>query len=239
MASSREKRAEERAQTDEILGSFRMNLDKTFEKVVNKMAGVPDDASGGRSKLIDKDTTMVNGKPVENHHVDWNAYLQKLGKAPQGQSRQSSQNPYASPPNTISIALANRAMETFQPILNELSKFKFASGINRRAAQMDTLMTAVKKAMQEVAIREVANNTSQFYDNAYRFVQPEDGGLKVTYKVANVNVNVSVKGEFVGDEVICLEPPEGPNVTAYVARQNGSQFEDLTNNFAIQMEVLS
>lgn len=235
----KEQRAQDRAEAKEILGSFHMNIDDAFTKIMNKAAGIPDSApSGGRSNLIDKDQTYVAGKLVANEHMDWDSMLSRLGKVPQKQAgglRRPGMHPGQLPPNTISLALQNRHMEQFQPVVNELARFKFASSPEKRETQMELIVTAVKKAIQGVAIQEVANNTKRFYDNAFRFAQTNNG-IKVSYKVGNHSVIVTADGGFYGDEIVCLEQ-DGSNVTAYIARISGDDYEDITSNFSLKLEL--
>jgi hypothetical protein len=240
--TSKEQRAMERAETQEILNSFRMNIDDTVMKIARKKAGLPDDApSGGASSLIDKDNSYIAGKKIANEHLDWNSVLEKLGKAPQPKSRTAKatgSNPYAAPraENTISLILQDRAADQFQPVVEELSRFKFASAPDKREEQLQALLAGVRGAIHKVATQEVANNTKRYYENALKFSRLDDGML-VVFAMGNKRVAVTAQGEFFGDEIICLEQ-EGQSARAYVARHGDETFADLSENYALKLELV-
>ncbi len=246
--TTKEERAREREETNAILNSFKMDLDSTFTKIINKKAGIDDSGSNAPSGFHDpnaarKQRMAQSGqlRQPEDHHMDWDAVLAKLGHKPAKRTTASkgpaSKNPYYAPvQNTISIALHNRASEEFQPVMNELSRFKFASAPDKREQQLKAIYSGVKKAMQTVAIQEVANTTQQFYKNAVKFSQTDDG-LKVVYAVGQVHVQITANGTFCGDEIVCCEQ-DGTNVTGYVARQVGDDYEDLTGDFEMKFDVL-
>jgi hypothetical protein len=243
--SRREARAADRQSIADITASMHMNLDDTLMHLANVRSGTaPEKAGGSSNSLIDKraDQTYVAGKKIAQEHINWDSVLSRAGYQPQAQPQSRRGGPaYDANANTISIALSNRAMETFQPVVNELNRFKFASSDEKRDEQLGALLLAVKTAVQRVAIREVAANTKRFYDNAVKFSQIENTsgsvkGMKVIYKVASANVVVTAEGEFFGDEIVCLEQ-DGASATAYVARQVGNEFEDITGRYAMKLEL--
>jgi hypothetical protein len=218
---------------------FRLNLDTVATKVVNKMNGIDEDGGSG---LVDPmaarkqrqiEAGIVNGP--EDHHVDWGAFLQKTNPGMASKVAGRSMGRPAAAPNTISLALANRQAEAFSPVVSELNKFKFASVDDKREEQMREIVSGVREVIKKLAVKEVAANTRRFYDNVAKFFQTTSG-VKAIYKVASSHVTVVAEGQFCGDEIVCLEQ-DGTNVTAYVARQFDDQFEDISGNFNIKLEL--
>ena len=237
---AKQDKSERMGESREAMAAYQASRKVSLDSVLANLVNGPSAAKeNGGSGLIDKrsDQTYIAGVKVAQEHIDWDSVLSRAGKqVPQGRAPQgkgaSMYNPAV---NTISLSLANKAMETFQPVVNELNKFKFASSTDKRDEQMEQIYAAVKEAVQRVAVKEVAANTKRFYDNAVKFANT-GSGMRVTYKVANNAVVVTAEGDFYGDEIVCLEQ-DGGNATAYVARHVDGEFEDITGRFAMKLEL--
>jgi hypothetical protein len=250
--ASREEKAQDREQTANILNSFKLNIDDVFTKVVNKMAGVPDDdASNAPSGFVDPSAARrermmeMTGKadgPMD-HHMNWEDVVARVAPKFAGKGKQRGQNRvYAN--NTIELStLQTKAAEKFQPVMNELKKFKFASREDRREEQMNEVVSAVRAALRKIAgedrqitVRDVVQNTKNAYDNAVKFFQT-DTGVRVVFKVASNLVSVTASGEFSGEEIVCLEN-DGTKISAFVVRPQDDSFEDLTGNYDMELNVV-
>lgn len=239
------KSAEDAAEIAAIQASMRMNLDDAFQKVVNgATAGSNTTASASGGGLIDKrsDSITVAGKKVEQHHMDWDSMLSKLGRNPSPQSRGSNGQPAQN--NTISFAMANRVMESYKPVINELNKFRFASSPEKKAEQIDQILGFVKEAMQKVAVNQVLSNTKAYYQNATAFARlvnddsTQTLGLKVTFQISDeIKVAMSAEGRFYGDEIIGFEH-QNDGGAGYVIRPREQSFDDITSEFKIALKMV-
>jgi hypothetical protein len=242
--SRQEQSRREREEIANIQQSFSMNLDDAYTRVMAKKAGVDLPVGHPGNTLHEKPLGHdEHGNPVFNEQLNWDSVLTQLGKAPREQQPATTQkvasnmNPqqYFQPrqPPTISLAVEKKTAEAFKPVIDELSRYKFASGEKK----LSQVVTAIRETMQKFAIQEVAKITKEHYSNAERF-QYIDNGVRVTFSLDDkVKVAVKVAGAFRGDEIICLER-NGDEASAYVLRSEGSGFTDISDGFELGLEAI-
>jgi hypothetical protein len=241
MSKQKEQRAAQRAEDAEAIAAYESSRKVDLDAVLgNIMYGPKASSPNGGSGLIDKraDQQTLAGKKVTAEHINWDGMLGRLGRIPTPRGAPGAMS-YGSP-NSINLAtLANRTMEKFKPVVSELNKFKFAASPDLQEAQMRQIVSAVREVTQKMAINDVAMTTRRAYDNVADVGRITSAGItlgmKVTYKVGPMKVAVTAKGDFTGDEIVCLEQ-EGTQATAYVVRPNGADFEDLSGAFDIKFE---
>lgn len=234
---TREDRAQDREQANNILSSFRLNVGDVLQKMIEG----PNDASNAPSGFVDPNAVrrermlQVTGKAdgPADVHMDWDSVISKVaGTVPAGKLINKK-----SDPNVISLAsLANRSVEKFAPVIDELKSFKFASSEDKKEQQLLEVAAVVKQTLKKMAIRDVVKNTKAAYDNAAKFFQTESG-IRVVFKVASYSLSVTADGNFCGDEIVCLEQ-EGTDLKPYIVRPKGDGFENLTSVFDVKVEVL-
>ena len=100
---------------------------------------------------------------------------------------------------------------------------------------MPSISAAIRTAMQDMIIKEVATNTKKAFKDHIKSFEKVAGGLRTTFNFDKIALAVTAKGNFYGDETICVYAEDG-KVKAKVMRINEEAADDLTNQFDIKME---
>lgn len=124
----------------------------------------------------------------------------------------------------------------YAEIATELDRFRFASDPDKRKKQFAAINVAIRDALQDLIVKDVAQNTkTAFKDHLDKFYKLS-GGVKVVYDFENTKIAVSARGAFFGDETICIYR-DGDKIKGGVARIDGSgEAEDISANYSIAVE---
>ena len=120
----------------------------------------------------------------------------------------------------------------YAEIIDTLDRFKFAQDEERRKNQMKIVSSALRTALQELVLNEVAVNTKTAFKGFVDSVVKAPGGLKVSFNFDDNKFAVVVKGGFYGDETVCVHRADG-KIRAAVMRIAGEDVSDLSESFEI------
>ena len=120
----------------------------------------------------------------------------------------------------------------YSEVLSTLDRFSFSDDPDRRKRQMNMIVSAVRNALQDVVLDEVASNTKTAYKGYAERVVKAPGGLKCYFNFSGKGFTVIAKGTFYGDETVCVHQ-EGGKVGAAVLRIEGDNHTDLSSNFEV------
>lgn len=132
---------------------------------------------------------------------------------------------------------SGRSVQKYAEIVNELERFRFADDLDKRKKQFAAINVAIRTALQDLIIKDVAQNTKQaFKDHVVEPVYKVSGGIKIIYDFSGQKIAVAARGAFFGDETIYISR-EGDKIKGGVARTGSEgELEDISGNYSITVE---
>lgn len=132
----------------------------------------------------------------------------------------------------VSYAAAPKLPAKYAQLMKELERITFSDDEEKFNKQMEAAVGGIRKAMQELVIKDVAANTRQTFGEHVSEVFQVGGGLKVDFVYDGKKYSVSARGPFTGDETVCLHR-KGDKLVGSVLRIDENGKTDLTSNFGI------
>jgi hypothetical protein len=99
---------------------------------------------------------------------------------------------------------------------------------------MEAVIGAIRTSLQDLVIKDVANNTKKAFGEYVKEVFKVGGGIKINFDFSGTKISVSARGAFAGDETVCVSR-QGEKIVASVLRIDDNGKTDLTSNFGITM----
>jgi hypothetical protein len=134
-----------------------------------------------------------------------------------------------------SYASAPARATRYGEIISELDRFRFASDPERRKKQFSVITVAIRDALQDLIVRDVAQNTKRAFKDYMGDFFKLKGGVRVVFNFDNMKKTVSARGAFYGDELIFVKR-QGDKVVGGVARLVDGDAEDISDNYSITVE---
>jgi hypothetical protein len=122
----------------------------------------------------------------------------------------------------------------YASVLKELERFAFSEDEEKRERQMETVVGAIRTALHELVIRDVANNTKKALKDDVTEVFKIGGGIKVVFNFEGEKISVSARGPFTGDEMVVVYR-KGDKKAGGVIRVDENSSTDLSANFGITL----
>ncbi len=217
----RQSRANDRESIKGIRDSLKVDEEDLFAKLAAAAAAASPEqrqAAARKSALVNRQGGVTSRGRQE---VDTSAYMnipdpnERMGRSP------------------------TRMPAKYAEIVDTLDRFKFSNDEERRKRQIKIVTSALRTALSELVLEEVAVNTKTSYKGYAEKVVKAPGGLKVYFNFGDgKQFTVTAKGGFYGDETVCVHQ-NGSKVTASILRIEGEDYTDLSENFEINIAKIN
>jgi hypothetical protein len=123
----------------------------------------------------------------------------------------------------------------YAQVVNRLDRFPFSEDPTVLKQQMTVVEGALRTAMQDLINKAVATNTKKAFKQYCTRIQKVAGGLTITYNFGEKDIFVTAKGNFFGDETICIQDVDGKKVASIIVI-DGEDATDTSKDFDIQVK---
>lgn len=212
----KEQRARDREETRDLKNAFTLNIGNDADKFL----------------AILSNQYRAPSLPGEPDRI-----TRQQGNTPMSSPRTTMKTASTSMPAIPRYAAAPEPITRYAEIVDQLDRFNFSDDEAKRDKQIKVIAKAVRSAMQEIVLQEVANNTKvAFKDNAKEFFK-QPSGLRVVFDFGSGPVSVTAIGGFQGDETICVHKANGKLAGAVVKLRDGEDYDDLSDQFSITVRA--
>lgn len=207
----KEQRRVEREDVRQIEQSFKLGIGNNLDKMLAVVTGQykPPKLPGEPDKItkpIKEGVTSASANPAPSQVMQVHVPVEKL---------------------------ASQTQYKYGEVLTELERFPFSNDPKKRHSQLQTVTSAVRQALQDLVIKEVAGNTKAAFTDHVSEVFKVGGGIKVVFDFGEQRIAVTAKGPFYGDETVCCYRKDN-NIVGSVIRLDASQeMDDISQNFDI------
>lgn len=124
----------------------------------------------------------------------------------------------------------------YASIIERLDRFPFSNNEEIFQEQLKVVEGAFRTAMQTIIAKSVAGNTKNAFKDYCKQIIKIAGGLQATFNFGNGNIVVTAKGNFFGDETLCIYDNDNKYRAAVIKVVGENQFNDLSNEFDISIK---
>jgi len=128
----------------------------------------------------------------------------------------------------------NVKVNKYSQITKHLERFSFSNNPEEKEAQLSEIEETLRSKLNEMTIKQVAQNTKNAfakYANKFSLIP---GGIKVGFSFGKKDIFIIAKGSFYGDEIIAVDT-NGDQIIPQVIKVANNRKQDLSKNFEINI----
>lgn len=212
----------------------RANIDKLEETLLKLGSGEPvsqnqdsdDESISSKEAVEDEDFTIDE----EGCHLDKDSLLSFIGVSPSSLPKKSNKSK-----NTNKSSNTN---PYYSQIIEELNNIPISE--ETYETDVKIIIDAIREASRNLKVKRIVANTMAIAKNAKDFYYTKEAanvkeGMRVVFSILGNKFSMSAKGNLTGTEAFYIQV-NGDTLDGIVLRKNSGEYEDVTENFIIEIK---
>ena len=233
MAKAKNNFTDDRATEAELKKSYHLDI-KNIDQFIDLLHGnykappLPGEDIDKIAKPIDDNYLSVGSEMATKKRILTSEFEEEENVEDEGYEGDEGE------PETRRHVQSNAKVKKYEQITKHLERFAFSSNTDEKESQMSEIEETLRGKLNEMTIKQVAQNTKNAfakYANKFSLVP---GGIKVGFSFGEKDLNVVAKGNFYGDEIIAVDTKEN-KIIPKVLKINNNKKQDLSKNFEINI----